>query len=125
LLGTSNTSKFFEVLIDFETGKAIVEMVATEDVLADFRAADRVIIRPRSWSSTVSMQGLFMNKKVSIKIIYPLQFQFFYIFINKNMKTQEEKDAIMEYRRTGIPPVWPYEELDFDNVGGILPEDED
>jgi hypothetical protein len=38
--------------------------------------------------------------------------------------TQEEKDAIMEYRRTGIPPVWPYEELDFDNVGGILPEDE-
>jgi hypothetical protein len=37
--------------------------------------------------------------------------------------TQEEKDAILEYRRTGIPPVWPYEELDFDNVGGILPED--
>jgi hypothetical protein len=39
--------------------------------------------------------------------------------------TQEEKDGIVEYRRTGIPPVWPYEELDFDSVGGILPEDED
>jgi hypothetical protein len=39
--------------------------------------------------------------------------------------TQEEKDAILEYRRTGKLPVWPYEELDFDNVGGILPEDED
>jgi len=52
------TSKFFEVLIDFETGKAIVEMAATDGVLADFRAADRVIIRSRSWSSTVSMQGL-------------------------------------------------------------------
>jgi hypothetical protein len=38
--------------------------------------------------------------------------------------TQEEKDAIMEYRRTGIPPEIPYEDLDFDNVGGILPEED-
>jgi len=37
--------------------------------------------------------------------------------------TQEEKNAILEYRRTGIPPVLPYEELDFNNVGGILTED--
>jgi hypothetical protein len=59
-LGASITSKLFEVLIDFETGKAIVEMVATEDVLAVFRATDRVIIRPCSWPSTVSMQGLFI-----------------------------------------------------------------
>ncbi len=39
--------------------------------------------------------------------------------------TQEEKDAILEYRRTGKLPHWPYEELDFDSVGGILPDDED
>jgi len=39
--------------------------------------------------------------------------------------TQEEKDGIMEYRRTGKLPYWPYEELDFDSVGGILPKDED
>ncbi len=37
--------------------------------------------------------------------------------------TQEEKDAILEYRRTGIPPVLPYEELDFDSVGGVMDVD--
>ena len=39
--------------------------------------------------------------------------------------TQEEKDAILEYRRTGKIPNWPYEELDFDNVGGVLPDDDE
>jgi hypothetical protein len=46
-------------------------------------------------------------------------------FLNPNgIYTQEEIDGILEYRRTGKLPVWPYEELDFDNVGGILPEDD-
>jgi hypothetical protein len=38
--------------------------------------------------------------------------------------TREEIDAINEYRRTGKIPEIPYEELDFNNVGGILPEDD-
>ena len=46
-------------------------------------------------------------------------------FLNPNgIYTQEEIDGILEYRRTGKLPVWPYEVLDFDNVGGILPEDD-
>jgi hypothetical protein len=45
-------------------------------------------------------------------------------FLNPSgIYTQEEIDGILEYRRTGKLPVWPYEELDFDSVGGILPED--
>lgn len=39
--------------------------------------------------------------------------------------TQEEIDAILKYRRTGEIPVWPYEELDWDSVGGVIDEPED
>lgn len=46
-------------------------------------------------------------------------------FLNPNgMYTQEEIDAILEYRRTGKIPFMPYEELDWDSVGGILDEDD-
>jgi len=45
-------------------------------------------------------------------------------FLNPNgIYTQEEIDAILEYRRTGKIPFMPYEELDWDSVGGILDED--
>ncbi len=37
--------------------------------------------------------------------------------------TQEEIEGILEYRRSGKIPYIPYEELDFDNVGGILDDD--
>jgi hypothetical protein len=38
--------------------------------------------------------------------------------------TQEEIDAINEYRKTGKIPYIPYEELDFNNVGGIIDEED-
>jgi hypothetical protein len=38
--------------------------------------------------------------------------------------TKEEIEGIMEYRRTGKLPVWPYEDLDWNNVGGVKDPDE-
>jgi hypothetical protein len=38
--------------------------------------------------------------------------------------TQEEIDAINEYRRTGKIPEIPYEELDWNNVGGVIDEED-
>jgi hypothetical protein len=40
-----------------------------------------------------------------------------------NIYTKEEIEGILEYRRTGKIPNIPYEELDFDNVGGILDDE--
>jgi hypothetical protein len=37
--------------------------------------------------------------------------------------SQQEIDAINEYRRTGKVPEIPYEELDWNNVGGIINEE--
>lgn len=39
-----------------------------------------------------------------------------------NIYTKEEIEGILEYRRTGKIPDMPYEELDFNNVGGVINE---
>ena len=37
--------------------------------------------------------------------------------------TEKEWQGILEYRRSGKIPQTDYEELDFNNVGGIIPTD--
>lgn len=39
-----------------------------------------------------------------------------------NIYTKEEIEGILEYRRSGKIPYIPYEELDFNNVGGVIDE---